>query len=259
MRRAYLTAVLAVLGLAVLSPQALATPKVTFKALAVPIPGFPKTGLKFGAGAALKTEYTITGSEYEGSPPPLEGINFYFPTGTKLHPNGFPTCAPAVLEPSGPGPTACPRASRAGPTGSVKGFVTLAGERVRENATVESFYAPGGGVEFFTAGHSPVSLEVLSTGHFAHIGGGGGFGPEFLAQIPLVASVPGAPYASVEHITVQAGSAMKVHHKTVYYGTVPKTCPKKYFLVKTEVIFAGVGGLPRQVVPASYHAPCPRH
>jgi hypothetical protein len=246
------------LAFAALSVPASATPVVTLKARAVPIPHFPNTGLKFGAGAAIQAEYTIRGSEYEGSPPPLEGVNFFLPAGTKLHPSGFPTCRKSILEPSGPGPGACPRASRAGPTGEVLGFVSLGGERVREKATLESFYAPGGGIQFFTAGHSPVSLEILSVGHYAHLGGAAGFGPELLAQVPLVASVPGAPYASVERIKVQAGSAMRSHGRTIYYGRVPTRCPKHYFPVKSELVFAAVGGLPRQVVTVTYKAPCPR-
>jgi hypothetical protein len=236
-----------------------AAPVVTFKAQAVPIKGYPNTGLKFGAGAAVKAEYTIKGTEYEGSPPPLEGVNFYLPAGTKLHTSGFPTCSTAVLEPSGRGPSACPAPSRAGPVGQVQGFVSLGGERVHENATLESFYAPGGGLEFYTAGHTPVSLEILSVGHYAHLGGAAGLGPELIAEVPLVASVPGAPYASVERLQVQSGSAMKSKGKTVYYGTTPKSCPKKYWLVKSELIFAAVGGLSQQTVTTSYKSPCPKH
>ena len=75
-----------------------------------------------------------------------------------------------------------------------------------------------------------------------------------------MASVPGAPYASVEKIKIEAGSAYgpKNPKKAVYYGRVPTKCPKHYFPVKTEVIFAGVGGLPQQTVTKEYHAPCPR-
>lgn len=259
MRRA--STCLAVLGAAMLALTgvASATPVVTLKAEAVPIKGFPHTGLKFGAGAAVKAEYTITGTEYEGSPPPLIGVTFYLPSETKLHPNGFPTCNKSVLEPSGAGPAHCAKGSQAGPVGEVQGFVTLGGERVRENATIESFYAPGGGLLFFTNGHTPVQLEILSTAAYTSLGGGGGFGPKLVAQVPLVASVPGAPYASVEKIKVQAGSAIRKGGKTIYYGTVPKKCPKHYFLVKSELTFAAVGGLAQQTVPVEYHAPCPKH
>ena len=54
-----------------------------------------------------------------------------------------------------------------------------------------------------------------------NFGGGGGFGPELNAEVPLVASVPGAPYASVKTIDVKAGSAYKKGGKKIYYGRVP--------------------------------------
>jgi hypothetical protein len=239
-----------------------ATPTITARGKAVPIPGYPETGNIYGAGAAVLVEYEITGTEYEGSPPPLAGINVYLPKGTTLHTAGFKTCPRSVLEPSGPGPSHCPSASRAGPTGEVHGFVTLGGERVKEAATVESFFAPGGGLEFFTAGHSPVSLEVLSNGRIRNLHGAGGFGPEFETQIPLVASLPGAPYASVESIKVKVGGARgpRSPKKATYYGRVPRKgqCPKGGFRAKTEVIFAAVGGLPQQTVTKEIRAPCPR-
>ena len=80
-----------------LTGVASAAPTVTFKATAVPIAGFPHTGNIFGAGAAVQAEYKITGTEYGGFPPPLIGVNFYLPSGTKLHPAGFPTCATKVI------------------------------------------------------------------------------------------------------------------------------------------------------------------
>ena len=36
---------------------------------------------------------------------------------------------------------------------------------------------------------------------------------------------------------MKAGSAYKKGKKTVYYGRVPKKCPKGGFPIKTEVIF----------------------
>lgn len=256
MRRASCCLALAATAAMALAGTASAAPTVTLKAQAVPIPGYPNTGLKFGAGAAIKAEYMIKGSEYVGSPPPLEGVNFFLPAGTKLHTSGFKTCAKSVLEPSGKGPGACAKSSHAGPTGSALGYVSLGGERVHEALTIESFYAPGGGILFFAAGHSPVSIEILSSGHY--VNGGGGFGPELIAEVPLVASVPGAPYASTETITVQAGSAYGSKKHPTFYGTTPRSCPKGYWPVKSELIFAAVGGLPKQVVPVEYHSACPK-
>ncbi len=261
MRRA--STCLAIAGLALLSfvGVASATPTVTLKAEAVPIPGYKGTGLKFGAGAAVKAEYHITGTEYENSPPPLKEVVFYLPTGTKLHPGGFKTCPKSNLEPAGMGPSGCPKGSAAGPVGEALGFVTLGGERVKEKATIESFYSEGGGLEFYTSGHSPVSLEILSSGFYKNLGGGEGFGPKFIAEVPLVPSLPGAPDVSVENIKVEAGSAIGPKNKPkkdTYYGRVPTKCPKGYFLVKSELAFYAVGGLPEQHVTVEYHAPCPR-
>jgi hypothetical protein len=258
MRRATVLAVLTAALLAV-PTAALAVPTVTFKALAVPIHGFPGTGNIYGAGAAVKAEYAITGSEYFGSPPPVIGVNFYLPKGTVLHTSGFPTCNPTVLEHSGP--SSCPKGSQAGPKGTVLGFVTFGGERVEELTELYSFYKPGGGLTFFDFGHSPTVLEIYSQGSYVNLHGAAGYGPELKTQVPLVPSVPGAPFASIKTITVQAGSAIKVHGKPVYYGRVPKKgqCPKGGFHIKTEVIFAENGEESKPVtVTKTYKAPCPR-
>jgi hypothetical protein len=258
MRRA--SCCLAVLGLAVLAlalpGAASAAPTVKFKAKAVPIPGFPHTGNIFGAGAAVEAEYEISGTEYGGFPPPLIHVNFYLPAGTKLHPSGFPTCATSTLEPSGKGPKGCPKGSQAGPVGEGEGFVAFGKEIVPEKVTIQGFYAPGGGLTFFTFGHEPVLLEILSKGRFT--GASGLFSKKFEAEVPLVETVPGAQDASVSKIKVKSGSAIKKGGKTIYYGTLPTSCPKKYLPVKTELTFAGLGGLTQQTVTAEYHAPCPR-
>ena len=249
----------AVVGLALLAlpGAATATPTVKFKAEAVPIKGFPHTGNILGAGAAVKAEYKIEGTEYAGSPPPIIGINVTFPKGTKLHPSGFPTCTKTVLEQFGP--VKCPKGSAAGPVGRVLGFVTFGSERVEEEAEVFSFYAPGGGVVFFVDGHSPVSLELISNGHYTNLNSGGGAGPKLLTEVPLVETVPGAPYASATSISVKAGSAYKSHGKTIYYGRVPTKCPKGGFPITTEVIFAENGEISKpEPVVAHYKAPCPR-
>jgi len=249
----------AVLGLALLAMPGVAgaTPTVSFKAEAVPIPGFPHTGNILGAGTDLKTEYAIGGTEYFGSPPPIIGVNFYLPAGATLHPSGFPTCPEETILKVGPG--ACPKGSAAGPVGSVLGYVTFGGERVEETAELFSFFKPGNGIEFFAFGHTPTVIEILSKGTYVHLGGAAGYGPEAVISVPLIASVPGAPYASVKTITGKFGAAIKSHGKTIYYGRVPKTCPKAGFKVKTEVIFAENGEESKpEPVTALYTAPCPR-
>ncbi len=249
MRRA--STCLAVLGLAVmgLSASASAAPTVTLKAKAVPIAGFPGTGNKLGAGAAIQAEYTIAGTEYGGFPPPLIGVTFYLPSGVKLHPQGFATCDPGVIKNSGPAP--CPKKSIAGPKGEASGIVSFGTERVKETVSVQPFFAPGGGLEFYVNGTTPVSIEILSTGHITN--SAPPFGPKLVAEVPLIESVPGALDASALFINVKVGAAYKKGKKTISYGTMPKKCPKGGFPVKSELTF--LGGV---TVPANYTAPCPK-
>lgn len=246
---------LLVLGLAVLySSVASAAPTVTFKARAVPIPGFKGTGNILGAGAALQVQYTIKGAEYGGFPPPLIGVNFYTPAGTKLHPRGFATCSPMALQNTGP--SACPRKSRVTISGTALGVVSLGQERVQERASIQAFFAPGGALQFFTSGSSPVSLEFLSPSRVA--AARPPYAQKFVTTVPLIETVPGAPDASALSIDLKIGSAFRKGKKVTYYGTVPRRCPKGGFPLKSELLFAGLGGLAPQTVSVTYRAPCPR-
>jgi hypothetical protein len=245
-----------VLGLA-LPHDAPATPTVAFKINAVPIPGFAHTGNIRGAGADAKFEFTIGGSEYFGDAPPLIGATFYAPAGSVAHPGGFPTCDEAAL--LDVGPSACPKGSSAGATGSVVGYVTFANERVEERAELFSFFKSGGGLEYLGVGLSPVSLEVLATGRFSHPTGVDGYGFEEDEQIPLIATVPEAPYASVKSVAGTFGGARRSHGKTTYYFRLPKTCPRGGFPMKAEAIFAEDGEPSKpETVTSFYNAPCPR-
>jgi len=259
MRRISLIPTVIALTLLALPGAASALPTVKFKANSVPIKGFPHTGNILGAGAAIHAEYAISGTEYGGFPPPIIGINFYLPSGTKLHTSGFPACAKAVFKIKGS--AGCSKGSAAGPVGSALGIVAFGEERVEEQTSLQAFHGASGELEFFAQGHSPVSLEILWGGHYANRAGHGGFGPELISPVPLVSTVPGAPLVSLVTINVVAGSAHKVHGKTVYYGTVPKTCPKGGFPIKTEVIFDEGGASPPipQTVTATYKSPCPTH
>ena len=236
---------------------AAAAPTVTVKGRAVPIPGFPHTGNFFGAGAAVQAQVAISGSEYGGFPPPLVGINVYLPMGVKLHPQGFATCpARTILEEAAP--EKCPKGSAAGPIGRADGVVSFGETRVKETVELLSFFAPGGGFEFLARGRTPVSLEIPTTARLLNPNGSGGFGPEFIGHIPLVETVPGAPYASVETIEITLGAAYRKHGKPVYYGTVPKTCPAGGFRVKAEFTFAENGDVATpQTVTVPFRAPCP--
>lgn len=251
MRRA--STCLAVLGIAVLgfSASASAAPTVTFKAKAVPIPGFPGTGNILGAGAAVQAEFTITGSEYPGGfPAPLIGVNFYTPQGTKLHSQGFVTCPLSTLE-GNAGPEGCPKKSQASPVGVAGVANEIGGTPVTENATLQAFFAEGGGLNFYVDGSSPISAQIVAKGRF--VAAGAPYGPELISEVPLVEALPGAPDVSTTSINIKVGAAYKKGKKTISYGTLPSKCPKGGFPVKAELKFLGGA-----VVPVTYKAPCPK-
>ncbi len=247
------SALLAVLGLGVIAlpASAVAAPTLTMKAEAVPIPGYPHTGNILGAGAALQTKFTISGTEYGGYPPPLMGVKFYGPAGAKLNTSGFATCSPATLEQSGP--SRCSKGSQAGPKGSASGVVSFGTERVQETVSVQPFFAPGGGLAFFVDGTSPVSIEILSKGKI--VNSSPPFGPTVIAEVPLIETVPGALDASTQSINVKVGAAHKNKNgkKPTYYITVPKKCPKGGFPLKTIMSFYGGA-----TAEATAKEPCPK-
>jgi hypothetical protein len=252
MRRA--STCLALLGLAVLglSSVASAAPTVSLIAKAVPIPGFPGTGNFLGKGAAVEAKYTIKGTESTGGvPSQITHVNFFLPAGAKINQTGFVTCPPATLE--NIGPSGCPKKSQASPVGSAGVVDPIGGELVKENATLQAFFAPGGGLQFYANAASPISAQLLvAKGTF--IKAAPPYGMELSTEVQLVQSVPGAPPVSTESINIKVGAAYKKGKKVVSYGTLPTKCPKGGFPVKSEITFAT-----GETSTATYKAPCPKH
>ena len=254
------------------------TPRIkVFKGRAVPIPapnGRPirGTGNIYGAGADVEGEFEFEGTGYGANPknplggiPPLSGVNVYLPKGTKLNAKGFKTCNEATLKNFGP--IACPKNSAASAVGHVLGEVTFGSERVPEEASLRAFFAPGGGLLFYTDGVEPVSLQVVSAGKFVKLSAHGKYAYELKTVVPVVKGPPGAAYAAVKRVRLKAGAAYKKGKHWVSYGTVPKKgeCPKGGFFAKAEVFFGGEEGgeeefgIPKKEVTAEFRAPCPKH
>jgi hypothetical protein len=246
------------------------TPTFTVKAKAVPIPGFPGTGNFYGKGADVEATMEIEGSGYgitpqnpQGGIPPLSAVNVWLPKGVKLDQKDFKkVCTEATLKAIGPG--ACPRGSAASPIGSVLGEVTFGTTRVPEEATLQAFFGPGGGLLFFTHGASPVNLEIVSSGKYVR--SSGKYSWELKTLVPAVASVPGAPLASAKRIHIKVGAAIRRHGKVIPYGTVPKKgeCPRGGFFGQVELTFGGMYGgerefgIPAKTVTRVIRVPCPR-
>jgi hypothetical protein len=230
---------------------------VTLKVRSIPIaidptasngPTYPGTGSLLGKGTAVEGELRITGTEYGGFPPPLTGVMFLVPAGVKLHPQGFPTCSIAILESHEV--AHCPKKSAASSVGSVSGVVSFGETRVHETLTLQVFFAPGGELAFYAEGTSPAEIEVLGKGAFTSAGAT--LGQQFSATVPLVETVPEAPYGVVEAIKLKIGSAFKQDGKLVPYITMPKKCPRGGFPIRAEFKF-----LIGEPITVNTTLPCP--
>jgi hypothetical protein len=249
-RKALLGLALVVGGLAVLPAVASATPKVTLKAVPIPLKGIPGSGDILGAPAAVEFEFTIRGTEVTGdAPSQLRGVNVFAPAGVKLTTKGFVTCTLKILEEKGP--EACPKKSQASALGSVEASDTIAGEAIKEKGTVQAFFAPNKELIFYANAPSPISAQVYVGGTIHPASPP--FAYEFVSEIPLVESVPGAAAVSTEAVDIKVGSAFKKHGKVTSYITLPKKCPKGGFPLKAEIKFES-----GEVVTTTYNAPCPK-
>ena len=179
MRRASTVVAVLALGLLALPALASATPTVKFKAEAVPIPGFPGTGELPRRGCCRARRIPDRRRPNTAGSRPRSWASTStcrrVPSCTRT---GFPTCAKSVLEQTGP--SGCKNPPKPARSATCWGSCPSAANVSKRPPTLQSFYSPEGGLEFFTNGHSPVSLEILSAGHYVNLGGGGGYGPELI-------------------------------------------------------------------------------
>lgn len=238
-----------------LPPAASAAPTVQARATILPIPRFPHTGNILGAGAELKTYFKITGTEYDfGHPAPLRRVEVFFPKGTKIETKGFPSaCTPAALERGGA--QACKK-EQAGPPGYTEGVVNIGGEPIPETVTVTPFFTRNG-LLFWIEGSTPTKIEKVAVGHWTHAAAP--YGPEIVVEVPLIETLPGAPDASAQVINTIAGAARRVGKKTIYYGTIPRTCPKGGFPGKAVLSFGSGEASSWESATALVKVPCPTH
>jgi hypothetical protein len=217
--------------LLVLPAVAAASPTVTFA------PEF--TSGQLGGPGSVSANLKLEGTEYGGFPPPISEIVLRLPAGTTIVQGDHLTCSTQVLEQTGP--SGCYRASKAGSVGEVSAIVSFGSERVEEEATLESFFAPEGRLDFFVNGHSPVSLEMIGKATVA--------GNVITIQVPLVSTVPGAPYASIRAIGFRLGEteAEEAASQLVSGLTLPATCPTGRVSWSSTVTFDEGGANP--IVP----------
>lgn len=240
---------LIVVALLAFTASVSATPMATLKVTPVPIPGFPRTGDILGAGAEVRAQVTIAGTEYAGSPSPLTGFALYAPSGFTVNPKGFVPCAPAVLEAGGA--AECPRRSRAGPVGEGLGVVSFGSERVQEKVSIQGFFAPAGGLTLYVEGRTPTSFQILEKAYW--MTAAAPYGSALIVEVPLIETLPGADDASVLSFDVTIGAAYRKGRKTISYLTLPKRCPKGGVPVRAELKF-----LSGETVTVVERQQCPR-
>lgn len=278
---------LAMLGLVALAlglpASALAAPTVTVHVKILPIlkdnskpkaGHWPHTGDFLGAPAALETKFLIKGTEYGGFPAPIRRVAVYLPKGTGIHTNGFPTCPISKLQNHEPekcpkgslaspaghapqsAPESCPSKPLAGGAGEACGVVSLGGQRVHESVKVQAYFAPGGGLNFFIEGVTPTVIEEPFSGSFSSASGQ--FSRKFVATVPLIETLPGAPAAVAEATSVTIGAARMVKGKLISLGTIPRKCPKGGFPGKGEMWFGAGPESTWEKVTKTLKVACPK-
>ncbi len=121
--------------------------------------------------------------------------------------------------------------------GSVESDAAFGAELIREPATLQAFFAPGGGLEFWMAGGRPATLKlILATGRFARPAPS--FGPTLTTALGPIETVPGAPDASITAISLRLGATYKKNGgEAVSYVDFPRNCPRGGYRVESDLIF----------------------
>jgi hypothetical protein len=172
-------------------------------------------------------------------PPPLTQIELRYPNnlGIALSGLGLATCAPLTL--SELGPSGCPPNSIMGRGEAFTGIV-LGVTPIRENAPIWIVRAPDQeghlSVLFYSEGSTPVDTHIEFPGIL--LPADAPFGGVVSIGIPLVPTLPGAPYISVIHLHATIGPIGVTYYEHVGGVTLsytpkgillPSSCPRGGF------------------------------
>ncbi len=169
-------------------------------------------------------------------PPPLVQIELRYPkyVGFGLSGLGLATCDARTLEASGP--SQCPSSAVMGHGEALTGIV-LGATTITENAPITIVRAPDQkgrlGLLFYSEGTTPVNTKIVFPGVL--LPAPSPFGGLVSIGVPLVPTLPGAPYISVIHLRATLGPAGVTYYEqlgnlTLAYNPrgilLPKTCPR---------------------------------
>jgi hypothetical protein len=193
-------------------------------------------------------------------PPPLTEMQLRYPGGINFFLNDLGTriCAQPVLEASGP--AGCPPDSAMG-YGVVRTGIVLGDTPVEESSPITILRAPERdghlALLFFAEGREPVVTNVIFSGLL--LSAKEPFGGNVKIGVPLVETLPGAPYVSVLHLHATIGP----EHLTYYHNVdgvslafapqgilLPPTCPRASFPFAAIFVFSdGTRALASATVP----------
>lgn len=182
-------------------------------------------------------------------PPPLTQIQLRYPRnlGIEISGLGLATCTAQALTASGP--HVCPANSVMG-YGVVLTGIVLGTTTVTESAPITVLRAPysdGGNLAllFYAEGTNPVSTDIVFSGLL--VPAPVPFGGQVNIGVPLVGTLPGAPYISVIHLNATLGPEHVTYYEKVANVTLaykpqgillPPSCPRKGFQFAAEFTFA---------------------
>ncbi|MHB1538499.1 MAG: hypothetical protein ACYCYN_08395, partial [Solirubrobacteraceae bacterium] len=202
---------------------------------------------RLGGRTTLQFGFALSTPE-AGIPPPLRQIELRYPADIGIYNSelGLATCQPSVLEASGP--RACPADSVMG-YGLVHTGVMLGATHVFESSTITVFRAPYEGrhfaLLFFAEGREPVLTSVIFPGLL--LSASEPFGGRVSIGVPLVQTLPGAPFVSVLRMHATIGPEKVTYFKRAGGITfafrprgirLPRSCPRHRFPFSAQFTFA---------------------
>lgn len=217
---------------------------------------------RLGGRTTLEFAFSLTAPPGQ-VPPPLTQIELRYPDrlGLGLSGLGLTTCAAATLEAFGP--AKCPPNSVMGYGAALTGIV-LGSTPITETAPITIFRTPDQAghlaVLFSAEGATPVDTRIVFPGLL--LPAPAPFGGQVSVGVPLVPTLPGAPYISVIRLHATIGPRMVTYYeqaggKTLAYTPLgillPKSCPPHGFPFAAQFRF-----LDESVAKAHSTVPCPR-
>jgi hypothetical protein len=216
---------------------------------------------RLGRRTTLQFEFAFSAPAGQ-VPPPLTEMQLRYPRGVNFFLNdlGIGRCSQRALEASGP--AGCPPNSAMG-YGVVLTGIVLGDTPVQESSPITVLRAPERGghlaLLFFAEGRQPVVTDVVFSGLL--LPARDPFGGNVEIGVPLVETLPGAPYVSVLHLHATIGP----EHLTYYHKVdgvslafapkgllLPPTCPAAAFPFAAVFVFSD-----GTRAAASTTVPCP--